>query len=156
VYGALMDVGCILSLCLYALGLWGHIQGTLRVLPPTSCSDDVQSKTRLDLSTKSETCWSSQQAPSRESGSQYHWMTSTSKPLIHYYGHPSLKILNCCEYLEPKAHLFGFMKNFEWFHLVLSMSGPFTLSIFFILETKVTGGDSFTQREVKQQKIWKI
>jgi hypothetical protein len=61
--------------------------------------------------------------------------------------HPSLKIANCREYLEPQAGLSGSMRNSNLIHSDLSASVPSTLSIFFNLETKgMEGGGSRAQK----------
>jgi hypothetical protein len=59
--------------------------------------------------------------------------------LIQSSGHPSLKIANCREYLEPQDGLSGSMRNSNLIHSDLSASGPSTLSIFFTLEIKGMG-----------------
>jgi hypothetical protein len=78
--------------------------------------------------------------------------------LIQSSGHPSLKIANCREYLEPQGGLSGSMRNSNLIHSDLSTSGPSTLSIFFTLEKEGMwreGGGSCTQNEAKQRRIWK-
>jgi hypothetical protein len=76
--------------------------------------------------------------------------------LIQSSGHPSLKIENCGEYLDPDAGLSGSMRNSNLIHSDLSASGPSALSIFFTLETKGMGGEgSRAQKEAKQWRIWK-
>jgi hypothetical protein len=66
-----------------------------------------------------------------------------------------LKIANFREYLNPDAELSGSMRNSNFIHSDLSASGPSTLSIFFILDTKGMGAGSQAQKEAKQQRIWK-
>jgi hypothetical protein len=53
--------------------------------------------------------------------------------------HPSLKIANCWDYLEPDAGLSGLMRNSILMHSDLFLSVQSTLSIFFTLETKGMG-----------------
>jgi hypothetical protein len=53
----------------------------MSLLPPTSSSDDVQSKKRLGPSTKSETSRFCQNFPSRKSRSQSHRRISTHEAL---------------------------------------------------------------------------
>jgi hypothetical protein len=65
---------------------------------------------------------------------------SPSKYLIHSSGHPSLKIANCRDYLEPQAGFSGSMRNSNLIHSDLSSSGPSTLSIFFAMEIIGMGG----------------
>jgi hypothetical protein len=60
--------------------------------------------------------------------------------LIQSFGHPSLKIANCQEYLEPQAGLSGSMRKSNLIQPYFSLSDPKTLSIFFILELKGMGG----------------
>jgi hypothetical protein len=60
--------------------------------------------------------------------------------LIQFSGHPSLKIANCGEYLEPQARFSVSMRNSNLIHSEFSASGPSTLLIFFTLETKGIGG----------------
>jgi hypothetical protein len=69
-------------------------------------------------------------------------LTDGHRPLdpILWILHPSLKIANCREYLEPDAGLSGPMRNSNFIHSDLSASGPSTLSTFFTLETKRMGG----------------
>jgi hypothetical protein len=50
------------------------------------------------------------------------------------------------KFQEPlEAELYGSMRNFDLINTDLSMSGPFTLSIFFTLETKEWGGFLLTE-----------
>jgi hypothetical protein len=82
----------------------------------------------------------------------------SQKSIIHSIQssrHPSLKIENCREYLEPEAGLSGSMRNSNLIHSDLSVSGPSTLSIFFTLETKgKEGGCSRAQKDAKHQRFW--
>jgi hypothetical protein len=74
--------------------------------------------------------------------------------LIQSSEHPSLKIANSQEYLEPDAGLSGSMRNSNLISSDLSASGPSTLPIFFTLETIGMVG-SRAQKEAKQRRIWK-
>jgi hypothetical protein len=67
--------------------------------------------------------------------------------LIHSSGHPSLKIPNCWEYLEPQAWLSRSMRNSNLIHSNLAASGPSTLSNFFTRETKGIGGGGVSSTE---------
>jgi hypothetical protein len=71
-------------------------------------------------------------------------MTEGHQPLdsILLNLHLSLKIASCREYLEFKAEFSGSMRNSNLIYSDLSASGPSTLSIFFILETKEWGFSS--------------
>jgi hypothetical protein len=66
--------------------------------------------------------------------------------LIQSSGHPSLKIANFREYLDPQAGLSGSMRNSNLIHSDLTASGPSTLSTFFTLEIKGMGGGVLVHR----------
>jgi hypothetical protein len=94
------------------------------------------SRTRLDPSTKSETSWLFQQVPSRASSTQSHGRPSPTWPIPL-----GICIYSSRKFQEPlEAELSGSMRNFDLINTDLSMSGPFTLSIFFTLERKGMGG----------------
>jgi hypothetical protein len=88
-------------------------------------------------------------------GNQVLNLTEGHHPLdpILWKLHPSLKIANCRDDLEPQAGLSGSMRNSNLIHSDLSASGPSILIIFFTLETLETkgmGGEGILAHRMRQ------
>jgi hypothetical protein len=109
-------------------------------LPPTSYSDDAQTKIRISPSKSPKIlvllAVSFKDMMFSISQKDINHLISTINPT----GHPSLKFAKNREYLEPQAGLIGFMRNFKFIRSILSASWPSIFSILFTLKTKEIGG----------------